>query len=322
MSKGRILVALLLVFSLGCGLLGGDGDGADTGDNGGGTGDGGGDDLEIEELAGLDSYRARTMWTWTPDGGETETMVMEEERTREPEASRVAVQMNGEGTEFVQIGDQAWSCFGEVCAQTQADEEDAMSAFGMTVGEWGFDESDLDYRGRETVNGVNTRHYTVDLALSALIALAEGDVSDVEAEAWIVDQSGLPSFVAKYECSWREVRDEQPGAVAWSYEVYDINESFTIEPPEGAASWPEDVPQYPGAADVTLMEGMIAFSTDATAATVADFYGGGLADEGWSMESEMDLGSTLLQTWTKAGKTLNLNITEEDGTTQVVITLG
>jgi hypothetical protein len=319
MSKYRILLSLLLALSLGCGLLGGIDSGEES-ENGGGGGGDGGDGVEIEDLTGLDSYRARTQWMWSPDGGEAETYTMTEERIRDPQAARVVIEIDGEqGSEFVQIGDQSWTCFGGVCSQTDMDAEDAVSGFGMSMSQWGFSEDDLDYKGRETVNGVGTRHYAVELTLAEVVGLAQGNVSDFEVETWLADESGLPSFIVKHECSWREERGEETGDFEWSYEVYDVNASFTIEPPEGAAAWPEDVPRYPGAVNSTLMEGMISFYADDPADSVAGFYAEALAGEGWTMEDETDMGAALMQTWTKAGRTLDLTITEQGDMTQVVI---
>ncbi|TET50414.1 MAG: hypothetical protein E3J64_08240 [Anaerolineales bacterium] len=326
MSKYKILLVLLLVASLGCGLLGGDTDDAgDTGNgNGGGAADdnGAGDAPSIEDLTGLDSYRIRYSWVWTPDDGEPEAMTSFEEYTRAPEAHRLGFESEGEMYEFVQIEGQAWTCFAGMCAFTQDPDPDELEGFATDLDDLGLDESDLDYVGRETINGIRTRHYEVDLNLASLLLFAQGDIDDAEAEVWIADESGMPSFVVKYESSWREDREEDAGTFEIAYEVYDINASFTIEPPEGATGWPEDIPAYPNATDVLLMESLVSFSTSDDLATVIDYYEAGLVDAGWTMQDETDMGAAVMQSWSKGGQTLSLTASEDEGTTGVVFAIG
>jgi hypothetical protein len=328
MSKYRVLLALLLVFSLGCGLLGGNGDdgdtagsGGDTSQGGGGGGDENGGDAQIEELAGVDSYRMSWEWGWTPDGGDAEVEGWVQEYTRDPGAYRISYESGGSTYEFVQIEDTAWYCFDDSCAQSEMSAEDAASSFGMSLDTMTPDESDMDYEGRETVNGISTRHYRVNLAFTTLAALAQGDVSDISSEVWLADESDLPSFVVKYETSWRETRGEQEGEAYWSYQVYDINEPITIEPPEGAAQWPDDVPSYAGATDVMLMGGLITFTTGDDVATVLDYYESGLASNGWTQTSDNDYGAMVTQDWAKGAETLTLMVSAENGSTSVVINL-
>ena len=224
--------------------------------------------------------------------------------------------------EWVQIGDTTWICIGGTCSQTQQSAEEA--AFGFGEGMF-FDPSDLytgaeeyQFVGRETVNGIDTRHYTLSLSPALVAAYAKGDVTDMEAEAWVADEASLPAFVVRFRIYVKAGGDE-PGEWNYSYEIYDVNTPFTIEPPEGAATFPEDVPQYPNAHDMTLMENMISFSTPDDAATVADFYRTNLADMGWTQESDQEMSGMMMQTWTKEGRTLQLMITPGDGETLSLI---
>jgi hypothetical protein len=226
--------------------------------------------------------------------------------------------------EIVQIGDTAWFCSNGQCAQTTQSEENLLSGMGAAA----FDPADFTsdsnytYVGEETVNGVHTRHYTLDLNAAQVALLAQGSVSDVHTDVWVADQSGLPEFVVRYQMGWTETRADVEGTVEYSTEVYDVNVPFTIEPPEGAASLPEDVPMYPGATDLMIMEGFASFSVTDNVTTVADFYRTGLAGQGWTSTSDATLEGSVSQTWTKDDRTLTLMIGPgEGGGSSVVITL-
>jgi hypothetical protein len=284
--------------------------------------------LEVapDALSGLDSYRARVTSQWTPTGGAPEGMTMEEEFTREPAASRIVFNAGeGQASEIVRIGDTMWFCSGGSCSQTQQSEEDLESSFGALAfkPEDFTTNTDYDYVGRESVNGINTRHYVLKLTEAQVALLSQGKVSDIKTETWVADESGLPEFVVRYQITWNEVRTDREGSTLFSYEIYDVNAPITIEPPEGAAkNLPEDVPMYDGATDLLASEGMVMFSVADDVATVAEFYRGELAAQGWTMGSDDSFEGTVSQTWTKDDRTLNLMIAKKDeGGSSVIITL-
>jgi len=284
--------------------------------------------LEVapDALSGLDSYRMRLTSQWTPKDGSPEGMVMEEEFTREPAASRMVIDTGEQGaTEIVRVGDTMWFCSNGSCAQTQQSEEDLESGFGALAfkPEDFAANTDYDYAGKESVNGINTRHYVLKLSEVQVALLSQGKVSDIKADVWVADESGLPEFVARYQITWKEVRTEREGSTVFSYEIYDVNAPITIEPPEGAAkNLPEDVPMYDGATELFATEGMVTFSAADDVATVGEFYSTGLAAQGWTKGSDDSFEGMVSQTWTKDDRTLNLMIaTKDEGGSSVIITL-
>jgi hypothetical protein len=285
-------------------------------------------EIDTNALEGLDSYRARFSAEWLPEEGEGETFSFEEAHTRNPRAQRLAMEgmMDGESVEIVQIEDQSWMCTGGACTQMQADPEDLASGFSdaalFNPGET-LDDADTTFVGRETVNGVETRHYRLDLTAMEAAFLAQGDVSDPQGEVWVADEPDLPQLAVRFVMSWTEVRDGVTGDAGFEYETYDINEPFTIEPPEGAgeSGLPEDVPAYPNGQQTFSMEGMTSFETEDPVADVAEFYRNGLAAEGWTSESDDDFESLVQQVWTKDGRTMNLMVSEDEDVTSVMITI-
>lgn len=282
--------------------------------------------LEVGEdaLAGLDSYRARITSQWTPTSGTPKVTTLVEEYTRDPAAHRIMMEGTEGTVEIVQIGDTGWFCTDGQCVQSAQEEEDILADMGAaTFDPVDFTKSaDYTYKGEETVNGIRARHYTLNLSAAEIAAMAQGSVTDVQADVWVAAQSGLPEFVVRYRMGWKETRDGVEGTTEFLFEVYDVNEPITIEPPEGAASLPEDVPAYPGASELMVMEGFVSFSTSDDVATVAEFYGTGLAAQGWTKSEDAALEGMVNQTWTKDGRTLNLMISAGDeGKTSVLIAL-
>jgi hypothetical protein len=283
-------------------------------------------ELDSDALTGLVSYRTRLTVEWEPEEGETEAMRFEDAHTREPSARRLV--MSGmdahEAVELVQIEDRAWMCTQDACSQMEADPEELASGFseaalldpGDLVGD-----ADATFVGREEVNGIQTRHYTLDLTAEQVAFLAQGEVSDLEGEVWVADEPELPSFAARYEMSWTERRQEVPGEVSFVYETYDVNEPFAIAPPEGAADTglPEDVPLYPDAQELFSVQGMVTFRSSDDATEVAEFYRERLSEEGWSADSDDEMGDAIQQMWVKDGRTLAVFLSdEEDGSTAML----
>lgn len=285
-----------------------------------------GPELDPDALSRLDSYRTRMRMQWVPNEGDPEGMTMEQAHTRDPQAQRFVIEgITGDDFEFVQIGEQAWYCTGGACSQAQADPEDLVAGFGeemMFDPDDMADEANATFVGREEVNGVQSRHYRLDLSAMETALLAQGEVSDVESNVWIADESGLPKFTVRFQMTWNETREERAGSGELFYEVYDVNESISIEPPEGAekSGLPEDVPAYPNAEDGFSMEGMTTFTSSDDVATVASFYADGLAAQGWSMANEEDMGEDAVnQLWQKDERELMLMITSEEGGSNVAI---
>ncbi len=282
-------------------------------------------EVSSNALAGLNSYRARIAYRWATDSGTVESMVVEMDETREPPARRyrVSSEDEAEAVEYVQIGNTAWYCFGGTCGQTEQDPEEAIEQFGadLKFDPAGFLSGDYRYAGRETVNGIACRHYELLLSPAEVAAItASEDVTDVEAEAWIADESGLPSFVVRFILTWRGTTNGQPGEGQYQYDIYEVNSAFTIEPPEGAPTGlPEDIPLYPNASGVSLMQGMASFTTSDAVEAVGQFYKDQLPGMGWTLQEETAISGTIMQTWVKGDRSLSVMVSSSDSTTQVVL---
>jgi len=278
--------------------------------------------LEIapNALENLNSYRSRLVWRQTVEGEPTETLTMEQEETRQPPARRMVITSEGgesPGTvEFVQIGDTSWICRPDGgCIQTQQSGEEGALTFGegMIWKPEDFASSDYQYVGRDTVNGVRSRHYTLNLTPEMLAGMAQGTVTATKADVWIADEAGVPAYVTRFTISWEGTREDGKKIQGdWTYEVYDVNKNITIQPPKGATGVPEDIPVYPGATDQTIMGALIMFSSADPVEDVAEFYRTQMPAQGWTAGEESTLGNMVTQEWTKGNRKASLMIVPKD----------
>lgn len=343
--KNKVWVALivLVLLSLACSLGGGG-----NGGEGGGepeTGGGGGEvqpttapvgsteepeapQLDPDALSQLSSYRGRMITRITSADGTVQVSEILVEETRDPLAQRYVITAEGSETELVHIGDTTWLCSEGFCMQSQQSAEEFASDFGEGLLYNPEDissitgDSDYDYVGRETVNGIRTKHYVLNITPAEAAALIEEDVTDLHFEIWVADEANLPAFSVRVRMRWTGTTEGQQGTYEYEYEILEVNTPFTIEPPEGAgAGFPADVPQYPGATDLAMMGGMITFATADSVEAVAAFYRDMLAAQGWTMTGEEQMGM-VIQSWSKEGRNLSLMISSDgSGKTSVLITL-
>jgi len=298
-------------------------------------------ELDPNALEGLNSYRSRVTIRTDYEDGKFSEISMEQSETREPRAQHMSMTMAGEGVEqtstmeMIQIGDTQWINFGEGgWMQSQQSPDATPEAFGGGFTSFSdmassMDKEDYEYIGKETVNGMKTRHYRLKISPTeaALMSMGATDVKDVKADVWITDQSDLPEFAVKFvlivQGTFKENDQERPGTATITQEVYDVNASFTIEPPEGAenAGLPEDIPAYEGATDLFSMPGMTSFKSADDMAKISQFYQDELPGNGWTQKEISDLGTMVMQTWEKDDRTLQIMISPEDaGGCSVILT--
>ena len=364
-----LLVVVLVVLSLGCSLTekaqevgeqaeelveqaqdlaedagestegsGGEGADGETGETGADSG-GEGIDFDSADLEGLDSYHTIMIMRFELEDGTVEETRMEMFATREPAAHRMimtgGLSADGGSMEIIQIGDQQWIQMGEEWIQSQISEEDAGSfedSLFFSLEDVGGEMLEkAEYLGKETVNGISTRHYLMDKQwmemMEAVGGMTPGEIGEIESakmELWIADQGDLPAFAVRMEneVTGLMMEDEKITTYFMSVDVTDINKDMTIEPPAEATSdgLPDDIPAYPNATNQSTMMGMISFETVDDFDTVVDFYAVGLVSAGWSKaEGGMSMEGLVMDTWTKDARTLQLNITTDEDTGEVSV---
>jgi hypothetical protein len=343
-----LLIGLLLIVSLACGLLPGRDRGGDTPPEAAVTAvvvqegdpdtetevpaDPSGDDdalvVDRDALDQISSYRATITWRSESGDGTVETFTMHQSATRNPAAQRMVIDSDDGDMEFIQIGNETWVRFGDEWMQSGSDTESDFGDMLSGGDDWIFNVSDsgYEYLGRATVNGVNTRHYRVKYTEGFLGWFGADDdverITDGSAEVWIADERGLPRFTVKSEVQMTGTSDGETITIVMTQSVSDINQPITIEAPEGVGGLPDGLPIYPGATDVTSMTSFTMFTAPDDVATVNEFYQEALTGAGWVEVGEgMVLDEMVSSSWDKDGRTLSLMISDDDGSSSVMISV-
>ena len=364
------IVAVLMIVSLACGLLPSrdkptpespassldsgskdkgdseDGDTSHDGDEDIDSEDGDGDDSQEDDDDGgvsldsdafdqLDYYRSTITMRFESGDGSVDESIIESSVIREPSAQHMVMTSGTDEMEMIQIEDKMWLRFGEEWMQTSSEEgTDMAEGFGTFLMDAddieGLQDTDYEYSGKETVDGVKTRHYRAKYTQAWMMAFQD-NADDVEVEDgivdfWVADERDLPSFVVKMELVMEGTVDDKEAKYVISQHVTDINTPFTIEPPsqEEVGGLPDDVPMYPDAKDVTTLGGMTIFSTEDEMVDVSEFYNDALEAAGWERSEHMEIEGMISDSWKKDGETMQLTITlgDDDAGSSVMIMLG
>ncbi len=289
--------------------------------------------MDPAALESLNSYRMKMVWNFTAEDGTVETFDVAEEAIREPLAQHYTMNTAEGSMEFILIGDTQWSRFGDEWMQTTASEGESLGQFGQSLIQpdemlSGADKDAFKYVGKETLKGLNVRHYQLkENAWNTAWGFSVKDVEEAKMDLWVVDEKDLPKVMTRFEMTVKGTfEDDRKGTLNLTWEVFDFNQPFTIEPPAGAANMglPEGLEPCPDAADVTVMGKLVMFTCPATVKDTATFYTEALQKAGWTAGDVTDMEGLLMGSWTKGDETLSLTITanEEKGGSNVMISIG
>ncbi len=196
--------------------------------------------LERDALTNLESYRAQITWETDVGGDGAQEMTMDIAETRDPDARQIAINTMGTSVEFIITPDGTWVNVG---GQWQSVPTGNMESFfgEMTfiapedINELARADEDADYEfiGTETVNGIQTRHYRVNVnAEEFRNTTGTSNVQTVDADVWIADESNLPTFPVRFIVHSEVEIEGQTGTGTLTWNVQEVNTEFTIEPPE------------------------------------------------------------------------------------------
>jgi hypothetical protein len=289
--------------------------------------------IDADALEGLDSYRMQMTWSFTADDGTIEEFSIEEEATRNPAAQRYTMTSADQSMEFIRVGETQWMKIGEDWMQTSVGADESMGQFGQFVQpDQMFSEADKDsykYLGKETINGMNTRHYQLkENAWNTTWNLTAKEVEEGTMELWVVDENDLPKIAARFEINIKGTfSDDRKGELFLTWEIFNVNEPITIEPPAEAEGMglPEGLELCPDSSELTVMGKMSLFTCAGTVEDTATFYMEALENAGWEVEGEVtNLEGMMMGNWKKGNETLSLTITADDSGTgsNVMLTLG
>jgi hypothetical protein len=297
----------------------------------------------VSSVQNLSSYRVgfRFDWKGTKAGQPVDGYIdMRSAFVREPAAREMQFEAKGmdqaatqapSKISFIQVGDTAWMYESQsnTWMQVPAGEanfaegffkpEDLMSGFGVNKGQ----RSLLP----EEVNGVSCYKYT--FSEEDFTASTGEAVKNASGEAYIaVDGGYVVKMAINGDVSYTtpdQMFDE--GTIKLTFDLSDINQPITIEPPAEAKAQTggrEDLPKMPDAKVELSTSELISYRTASSVKDTADFYETEMAKNGWTAgENNKDLimDESAILSYTKAGETANVIVNKDDKGTGVMISI-
>ena len=294
-------------------------------------------DLSIDSRdTGLDqlkSYRAswKSAWETTKDGKTQQTTWgWSEEYTADPQALHLIWKSTEDGVdkggmELWQIGDTMYMVSAAEDGTTNC------SSFSSSDPESGLQKgtfspsmlgslSGAKYVGRESVNGIATKHYKYDEKAASLAGFGK-----MSGESWVATDGG---YVVKDTVNWEGgaglfgagTAPGESGKGNWTWELTDANGSFTITPPEGCENASKGLPILPDATDKTTMGDLTIYKTASKAADVVAFYQKEMVAAGWKQTGEpTNMEGFATVEFAKDAQKASITITTEGDGSQVMI---
>jgi hypothetical protein len=189
------------------------------------------------------------------------------------------------------------------------------------------------YEGRETVNGVDTKHYSFDETGLQATELAGSKVDQAKGDIWVAVDG---NYIVKMDTTMFGADMSVPaetgnetladGSMHMVMDVTGVNQSITIEVPSEALQAgqpPEDIPIADDAAGLTNAFGVISYTTAKTAQEIHDFYKAEMPINGWTEASDQAYGDVFSMEYTKVGSKASITIItdSQSGKTSVAITV-
>ena len=279
----------------------------------------------------LTSYRLtwHAEWKSTDQGKEDQgTWDWTEEYTSDPKAHHLSMSTPDSSDpaktsafEMWQIGDTSYMKSGEdaecMSFSTEGAENDIQKGtFNPSM--LGSIE-DAKYVGRETINGIPTKHYKYNTKTGLLTGRG-----DVKGETWVAIDGG---YVVKDTVTWQGGGGffglgsaTATGDGSWTWELADVNQPFEIKPPADCEGSQLDLPIMADATEKSRFGDMLSYKTAGKPADVATFYKDELAAAGWKADGEpTEMGDVVILNFIKDAQRLNAMISASDGATQVVV---
>ncbi len=203
-----------------------------------------GDVVSMDEL---DSYKMHMVISSDVSGDMVTDM--EVINNPPPKASHTMTGAGLGGTEIITIGDKSWVKMGaqgwmeSTTSQSSIEEQTDISDYLSA-------DTDVDYLGKEEVNGVNCKHYNVDMNTTIKNPNPEGGaVAEYKAhfagEIWVADESGMPKVMVRQQGTMTAEMPQPMGKVVTDMvvDVTNINDgSISISQPPA-----DQIIQLPGA---------------------------------------------------------------------------
>lgn len=305
-------------------------------------------DLELSSLDELSSYRYDMVMeiVTTDEAGQevTQSIQMVLAVSSDPPATSMSLTAEGQeelegmgNIEFVQFEDTSYIVMaGMGCMALPADEESAMDADELTEG---FtpeslleDLENVTLVGEETVNGIDTLHYSYDetsLEAEDLVGIESmtGDIYLAKDGGFmvrsVVDIVGNSKYMADMAAE-----GVQSGVTHIEMNLQNVNEAVEIVIPaacEGQdAAAGSDWPMLADASEVTSFAGILSYTTASAGNDAIDFYNDEMATLGYTLDeagSFVAEGNGMLTYTNGDGESVSITISEDSDTGLTTVTV-
>jgi hypothetical protein len=184
------------------------------------------------------------------------------------------------------------------------------------------DDEHCAYKGKETVNGMETKRWHCDgggFMAGQAASMGLTTVDEGASDSWISTEFEM---AVKTVVDWKgknaAARDV---TFHMDKEIKDINQPIEIKAPENTElpGLPKDIPMMEGATEVMAMPGIVTFKIAKTPTEVTDFYDAGMRSNGWTKGKEIGVPGMLQ--FTKDTRTAQIIISAEGTGSTVMISV-
>ena len=188
--------------------------------------------------------------------------------------------------------------------------------------------NEAKFEGEETINGIDTLHYTFDA--SNLTEEEAADVEWVEGHIYLAKDGGyMVRFVMEGEGVMDQFSDsnDQFGTMQMEYNITPSDETLTVEIPAECAGAGADDSPYPildDAEDYNYFGGFITYLSEAPLEDVIAFYEEALTADGWVKDEEAGMyleGSMASYEYSKDDLSISLMILLDESTGNTSVTI-
>jgi hypothetical protein len=235
-----------------------------------------------------------------------------------------------EGTSYMNVPE-----FG--CISMSATEAEDAFAESLDANEFLEDIGDAELVGEETINGIETLHYTFDETAiqdeTTQFTSAQGDVYIAKEGNYVVrfriEGEGNVADMGMAIAEEEEGTDTEPmiGLMVVQMDLTNVNEPVSITIPaecENSGLADADYPVLEDAYESGSFGGIVTYKTNTPFADAVTFYQESLAAAGWVYQEEASFimeGSTALMYFDQGDRSLTVTITEDTGTEAFVVVI-
>ena len=274
---------------------------------------------------------------------QTFTLLGEVDTTTDPQRQRMTMDASGFGDmpevvdvslEMVTVGDRVYMAFPEMDCISVSSEEAQFDEFGeLAEAESILEEIDRAQRVRpnETINGIESRHYTFDEAFY-LMDEPDADLENIEIDGHLyisAEDNRLVRIIIDgtnpYAVDLGDEGVPETARYTIQYDVRPLDELDEFEIPEGCevASEGGDYPRLDDATNLSSMGGMESYTTGYSVEEAAEFLRAGMEERGYTYNEATSISSggimSMMEFNDPDGETTQVIVADANGETTVTI---